>query len=92
MHGSLVAVAGAVGVGVISWYLEQIRKDRIVPRSQSRRLEHHAGRDVARPTRTLGTTPSIFGATLRGHSRQFSPPHDRAEPCRGDFVTVTQWK
>ena len=31
MHDSLVAVAGAVGVGVISWYLKQIRKDRIVP-------------------------------------------------------------
>jgi hypothetical protein len=27
MHDSLVAVAGAVGVGVISWYLKQIRKD-----------------------------------------------------------------
>jgi hypothetical protein len=31
MHGSLVAVAGAVGVGVFSWYLKQIRKDRVVP-------------------------------------------------------------
>jgi len=31
MHGSPVAVAGALGVGVFSWYLKQIRKDRLVP-------------------------------------------------------------
>ena len=58
------------------------------PRSQSHRLEHHAGCRMTRPTRTLGTTPHIFGP-LRRPSRQFSPRHDRANLARGDFVTVT---
>jgi len=57
------------------------------PHSQSHGLEHHAGRHVALPTRTLATTPASSARRLRRHSR-FSPPHDRAQPCRGDFVTV----
>ena len=88
MHDSLVAVAGAVGVGVISWYLKQIRKDRVVPIVSPTGWSIMRGRHLALPTRTLATTPASSARRLRRHSRQFSPPHDRANLCRGDFVTV----
>jgi len=53
MRGSLVVVAGAVGVGVISWYLKQIRKDRVVTVVSPTGWSIMRGGHVARSIRTL---------------------------------------
>jgi hypothetical protein len=84
MHGSLVAVAGAVGVGVISWYLKQIRKDRVVPivsptgwsimRAVTSPCRPHPGHDTclfgAPPPKALAVQPATRpGPTLPGRFR-----------------------
>ena len=71
----------------ISWYLKQIRTTP--PRSPAHRLEHHAGRHVARPTRTLSTTPSIFGAPPPKALAAVQPATRPGQLCRVAFVTVT---
>ena len=49
MHGSLALLAWVQ----ISWYLKQIRKDRVVPVVSPTGWSIMRGRHVARPIRTL---------------------------------------
>jgi len=74
----------AVGVAVISWYLKQIRKDRVVPPSQSHRLEHHVGTSRRPADPHPGRDTCLFGAASEGPRGSSARPHDRANLAGGD--------
>ena len=88
MHGPLVAVAGAVGVGVISWYLKQIRKDRVVPVvSPTGWRIMRAVTSPCRPAPWPRHLP-LRRAASEG-TRGSSARHTTEPTLPGDFVTVT---
>ena len=74
----------AVGVAVISWYLKQIRKDRVVPPSQSHRLEHHVGTSRRPADPHPGRDTCLFGAASEGPRGSSARPHDLANLAGGD--------
>src|SRR6476661_2490037 len=74
----------AVGVAVISWYFKQIRKDRVVPPSQSHRLEHHVGTSRRPADPHPGRDTCLFGAASEGPRGSSARPHDRANLAGGD--------